>query len=77
MSIPSKIEENNGQSEDAYDSNRHYKCFRVYIENNGQSEDAYDSNRHYKCFRVYIVGCIICSILGCVLGWNLNSILTR
>jgi hypothetical protein len=54
MSIPSKIEENNGQS-----------------------EDAYDSNRHYKCFRVYIVGCIICSILGCVLGWNLNSILTR
>jgi hypothetical protein len=46
-------------------------------ENNGQSEDAYKTNLHGKCAKIYVLGCIICSLLGCVLGWNINSLLTK
>lgn len=43
----------------------------------GQSEDAYNDNRHVVCFHVYVIGCLLCTFFGGIIGWAIRDMLIK
>ncbi len=46
-----------------------------FEENNGQSESSYE--KHFISFRVYVLGCLLCTFFGGVIGWAIRDMLVK